>query len=96
MPVGQGMGPTQLGKLTKSPSLAAGRPPVKTVADPFTIMPGPPGTQLGIIQGRVWLVTTAAIRELIKTVGIVATMIGIGIGGCGMGVGVGAGGWIGA
>lgn len=53
LPVGQGMGPTQPGKLTISPSLAAGRLLVNTLDDPFTMMPGPPGTQPGIMQGNV-------------------------------------------
>lgn len=92
LPVGQGIGPTQPGKLTMSPRRAAGLPPVNTVIDPITIVPGPPGTQPGIIQGKVWLVTIAAGRLLIKTVGTTAGMIWIGMGGCGKGVGVGAGG----
>ena len=96
LPVGQGMGPTQVGQLTMSPNLAAGNLPVKTEEDPFTIIPGPPGTQPGMMQGKVWLVTTAAGRLLISTVGTVASTIWIGIGGCGIGVGTGAGGWIGA
>ncbi len=92
LPVGQGIGPTQVGKLTISPSRAAGFPPVITVTDPITTIPGPPGTQLGIVQGLVWLVTTAAGRLLMMTVGTVMSSIGCGIGGCGTGVGVGAGG----
>ncbi len=92
LPVGQGIGPTQPGKLTMSPRRAAGLPPVNTLIDPIAIIPGPPGTQPGMIQGKVWLKTTAAGRLLIKTVGTTAGMIWIGMGGCGKGVGVGAGG----
>lgn len=92
LPVGQGIGPTQVAKLTRSPSRAAILPPVNTVADPIAMMPGPPGIQLGIVQGLVWLVTTAAGRLLMKTVGTVMSTIGCGIGGCGIGVGVGPGG----
>ena len=96
LPVGPGMGPTHVRKLTMSPSLAAGRPPVNTVIDPKATIPGPPGMQLGIMQIIVWLVTTAAGRPPIRTFGITAVMMGMGIGGCGIGVGTGAGGWMGA
>lgn len=92
LPVGEGIGATQEGKLTMSPSRAAGKPPVNTDDEPIATMPGPAGTQLGIMQGMVWLVTIAAGRLLIKTVATTAVMIGIGIGGCGMGVGTGAAG----
>jgi len=96
LPDVQGMGPTQVAKVTISPKRAAGKPPVITDDEPTVTMPGPPGTQPGMAQGIVWLVTTAAGRPLIITVGTVAVMIGIGIGGCGRGVGVGDGGWMGA
>ena len=91
-PVGQGIGPTHPAKFTRSPKRAAILPPVKTDVDPIAMIPGPPGTQPGITQGMVWLVTTAANRPLMMTVGTIINMIGIGIGGCGIGVGVGAGG----
>lgn len=48
LPVGEGIGATQEGKLTMSPIRAAGSPPVITEVDPFATIPGPPGTQLGI------------------------------------------------
>ena len=76
--------------------LAAGRPPINTVTPPGgMIMPGPPGTQPGSMQGIVVSVTRAAGRLLIRTVGS-PLMIISGNPGCGTGVGVGAGGWIGA
>ncbi len=53
LPVGHGMGPTQVGKLTISPNLAAGRLLVNTDDEPMAIIPGPPGTQPGMMQGRV-------------------------------------------
>ena len=96
LPVGLGIGATQLGQFTMSPNLAAGNLPVNTLDEPTATIPGAPGIQLGRRQGTVWLVTTAAGRELISTVGMVAIMIAMGIGGCGIGVGTGAGGWIGA
>lgn len=48
------------------------------------------------MHGTVIVVTTAAGRLLINTVGTTACMSCSGIGGCGNGVGVGAGGCIGA
>jgi len=75
-----------------SPSLAAGNPPVITELDPFATMPGPAGTQLGIVQILVMLVTTAAGKLLINTLGTIAATIGCGIGGWGTGVGTGAAG----
>ncbi len=68
-PVGLGIGATQPEKVTKSPIRAAGLLPIITVAEPFAIIPGPFGTQDGNIHGKVILVTTAAIRLLINTVG---------------------------
>jgi len=79
LPVVQGMGPTQEAKVTISPKRAAGRPPVITDDEPAETTPGPPGTQ-GIMQGTVWLVTTAAGRLLMITVGTIAVTIGNGIG----------------
>lgn len=90
-PVGLGIGPTQLGKFTMSPKRAAGKPPVITEEEPLAIMPGAPGIHPGSRQGFVWLVTTAAIRLLISTFGIVAIMMSIGTGGCGIGAGGGGG-----
>lgn len=81
LPVGLGMGATQPAQLTKSPSLAAGRPDIKTVDDPCATIPGPLGTQVGKVQTLVMLVTVAASNPLILMVGWVAEMIGWGIGG---------------
>lgn len=53
LPVGPGMGATQAGCKVMSPTRAAGRPPIITVAEPFPIMPGPPGTQPGSVHGAV-------------------------------------------
>jgi hypothetical protein len=49
-----------------------------------------------MVQTFVMLVTTAASRFPIFTVGMVAEMMGCGMGGWGTGVGTGAGGWMGA
>jgi len=49
-----------------------------------------------MVHTLVMLVTTAASRLLIFTVGTVALMMGCGMGGWGTGVGTGAGGWMGA
>jgi hypothetical protein len=46
LPVTDGIGPTHPGKLTVSPTRAAGRPPIMTLADPPLIFPGDPGMQL--------------------------------------------------
>lgn len=70
---------------------AAGSPPIKTVAEPFEIMPGPPGTQPGSMQGTVVSVTRAAGRLLINTFGA-PLMMAKGSAGWGVGVGVGAAG----
>jgi hypothetical protein len=53
VPLGLGMGATQLAWFVMSPTLAAGMPPMSTVADPFIINPGPPGTQPGSMHGAV-------------------------------------------
>ncbi len=66
-----------------------------TVAEPFAIMPGPPGTQTGIEQGAEVSVTLAAGCPPMKTFACPFT-IANGMGGCGCGVGVGAAGCIGA
>jgi hypothetical protein len=78
-----------------SPIRAAGIFPIKTVSDPFMIMPGPPGTHVGRMHGDVVSVIRAAGMPPINTVGC-PLMIGSGRAGCGTGVGTGAGGWIGA
>ena len=96
LPVGPGIGPTHVANVTRSPRRAAGRLHIITVIDPIATIPGPPGTQLGMMQGSVWLVTVAAGRLPIKTMGWQFSMIMIGMGGCGMGVGTGPGGWMGA
>jgi len=96
LPVGLGIGATQLGNDIMSLARAAGIPPIITVVDPIATIPGAPGTQVGIRHGPVWLPTTAAGMLLIITVGAVFSRIGKGIGGWASGVGTGAGGWIGA
>jgi hypothetical protein len=78
-----------------SPTRAAGSPPIITVADPLPIMPGPPGTHPGNVQGAVISVSRAAGAPPIITVGWPLT-IANGKAGWGTGVGDGAGGWIGA
>lgn len=69
LPVGLGIGATQLGCVVMSPSRAAGRLPISTVVEPLAIMPGPAGTQGTSMQGRVVSVIRAAGREPISTVG---------------------------
>ena len=69
MPVGLGIGATQVGCEVISPTRAAGRPPIMTVADPIATIPGPPGTQEANTQGTVVLVTCAAGIPPISTVG---------------------------
>ena len=91
-PVGLGIGATHPVHDTRSPSRAAGSPDMMTVEEPLATIPGPFGTQVGRVQTLVMLVTVAASRPLIFTVGCVALMMGCGIGGCGIGVGTGAGG----
>lgn len=66
--------------------------PIFTVAEPFATIPGPFGTQVGNMHGLVILVTTAACKLLIITVGTHFSTMSMGIGGCGTGVGTGAGG----
>jgi hypothetical protein len=50
LPVGLGIGATQLTCDVMSPSLAAGMFSIITVAEPFAIIPGPPGTQPGSVH----------------------------------------------
>ena len=90
-PTGLGIGATQVGWLVRSPTRAAGNPPIMTVADPRATMPGPPGTQVGSMHGVVVLVTVAAGCPPIITVGTPLMMVR-GRAGCGTAVGVGAGG----
>ncbi len=59
-PVGLGIGATQAACSVMSPTRAAGRPQIVTVADPFEMMPGPPGTHPGSMHGLVMSVTRAA------------------------------------
>ena len=91
MPVGEGMGATQEACIVMSPTRAAGKPPINTVAEAFMIIPGPPGTHPAKRQGAVWSVMRAAGIFPISTVGSPLIMVR-GIGGCGTGVGTGAGG----
>jgi len=60
LPTGEGIGATQAECIVISLTRAAGSPPIITVDDPFTTVPGPPGTQPGKRQGVVVLVTVAA------------------------------------
>ena len=94
-PVGAGIGAPQLAWAVVSPTRAAGSTPISTVPDPFTMFPGPPGTQPGNEQGAVIAVTVVAGLLPIKTLGCPLIMAN-GKGGWGVGVGVGAGGCIGA
>ena len=83
------MGATQEANATMSPILAAGMDPIITVAEPWLTTPGPPGTQLGSMQGEVPLDTTAADIPAMLTVGTQPLTRVTGMGGCGKGVGVG-------
>lgn len=78
-----------------SPTRAAGRLSISTVAEPIWTIPGPFGTHDGSVQMLVRSVTRAAGMLPISTVAA-PLMIGSGSAGCGTGVGTGAGGWIGA
>lgn len=68
-----------------SPTRAASRLLIFTVADPFAIIPGPPGTHPGKLHGLVWSVARAAGLFPIFTVGLPGGMIAKGSGGCGIG-----------
>ena len=96
VPVGDGIGATQLACAVMSPARAAGILEIITVADPLLISPGPAGTQGINVQIFVMSVRRAAGILPISTVGAQGDRIGSGSAGCGTGVGVGAGGWIGA
>jgi hypothetical protein len=95
LPVGLGIGATQVAWFVMSPTRAAGILPIRTVIDPFMMMPGPAGTHVGSMHGAVISVTRAAGAPPIKTFGCPLIMAR-GRAGCGTGVGTGAGGWIGA
>ncbi len=95
LPVGPGMGATQLGWAVMSPARAAGRLPMRTVVEPRETIAGPPGTQPPGMQGVVVSVARAAGMLPISTVGSPLIRV-CGVGGCGSGVGTGAAGWIGA
>lgn len=91
MPVGIGIGATQLVCKVMSPIRAAGRLPIITVVEATLIIPGPEGTQVGSEQGLVVSVDRAAAAPPINTVGS-PLMIASGNAGCGTGVGTGAAG----
>lgn len=95
LPTGLGIGATQLGCKVISLILAAGKPPIITVADPININPGPAGTQGITEQNFVWSVMRAAGEPPINTVNW-PVMMGKGNAGCGAGAGTGAGGCMGA
>lgn len=95
LPVGLGMGATQLVCAVISPRRAAGILPIITVPEPMEIIPGPAGTQPGNRQGIVVSVKRAAGIPPIITVNS-PLIIASGNPGWGTGVGVGAGGCIGA
>ena len=92
MPVGAGIGATQLACTEMSPILAAGKLPINTVMEATLIIPGPPGMQVGNMQGAVISVDRAEGMPPIMTVGTTDAIIASGSGGCGTGVGTGAGG----
>lgn len=95
MPVGLGIGATQVGCRLISLTRAAGMLPTNTVIEPRPITPGPAGTQGTIEQGAVISRERAAGIPPRRTVGCPFT-IANGMGGWGMGVGTGSGGCIGA
>jgi hypothetical protein len=95
LPVGLGIGATQLGCVVISLMRAAGMPPIITVIDVMVIIPGPAGTQGTIIQGAVMSKRRAAGIPPRRTVGC-PVIIASGMGGWGTGTGTGAGGCIGA
>jgi len=92
MPVGAGIGATHEEWAVMSATRAAGRLLIITVAEPFEIMPGPPGVQPGSEHGALWSVTRAAGLLEIITVGAPGGMIASGSPGCGIGTGGTAGG----
>ena len=95
LPVGLGIGKTQLGCRVISLMRAAGMPPIITVIEVIMIIPGPAGTQGIIEQGAVVSMRRADGIPPRRTVGC-PVIIASGMGGCGTGTGTGAGGCIGA
>ena len=81
LPVGLGMGATQEAWFTRSPTRAAGRPPMSTVVEPMAMMPGPAGMQDGRRHGSLMDDTTAAGKPLMSTVGTPFPMSASGRGG---------------
>lgn len=92
LPVGEGIGATQVGCDVMSPARAAGIFWIMTFVEPLTISPGPAGTQGTSVQIFVMSVTRAAGILPIITVVPPGGMIGSGSAGCGTGVGTGAAG----
>lgn len=80
-PVGLGIGATHAVWLVMSPIRAASRLLIFTVADPFAIIPGPPGAHPGSMHGLVMSVARAAGLFPIFTVGLPGGMIASGSGG---------------
>jgi hypothetical protein len=91
LPTGLGIGAAQAGCADISFTLAAGIICIFTVIDPFDIIPGPPGTQPGNIQGADLHSAVAAGLLPIITVGF-PSIITKGKPGWGTGVGTGPGG----
>lgn len=94
-PTGPGIGATHEVCAVMSLMRAEGNMLVFTVIEPFTIIPGPPGTHPGSIQGAVLHKAVAAGFPPTITVGL-PSISASGSPGCGVGVGTGAGGCIGA
>ncbi len=59
LPVGEGIGATQLACAVMSPARAAGILPTNTVVDALVMMPGPAGTHGISVQGLVMSVDRA-------------------------------------
>ena len=91
LPTGPGIGATQEVWAVISLIRAEGNILVFTVIEPFTIIPGPPGTHPGSIHGAVLHRAVAAGFPPIMTVGF-PSINARGSPGCGTGVGTGAGG----
>ncbi|MFA6045533.1 MAG: hypothetical protein WC718_11155 [Phycisphaerales bacterium] len=92
LPVGEGIGATQLVWAVSSPARAAAKLMIFTVAEPLEIIPGPPGTQVGNEHGLDISLMRAAAAPPMVTVAAPGGMMSSGSAGCGAGVGVGAGG----
>ena len=91
LPIGLGMEPHRWCVCREIIDSAAGMLLIMTAIEPFAIIPGPPGTQPGSMQGADLQVAVAAGLLPIMTVGL-PSMIANGSPGCGTGVGTGAGG----